>query len=101
MEEPESQRASEHLAFEGQMVAGFHPSMASVLGDIAAIELSKFYGGWMRQRLAGTLLEVNLLNSRMTPHKILKVPRCRVCSPLNTRAPVNLNKAVFLPINET
>jgi bacteriocin biosynthesis cyclodehydratase domain-containing protein len=100
MEDPDSQRAAEHAAFEGQVVAGFHPSMASILGDIAAIELSKFYGGWLQQRVVGSLIEVNLLDSRMTPHKVLKVPRCRVCSPLNAHAPVNLNKAVFYPLNE-
>jgi bacteriocin biosynthesis cyclodehydratase domain-containing protein len=100
MDDPESQRAAEHAAFEGQAVAAFHPSMASVLGDIAAIELSKFYGGWMPQRLTGNLIEVNLLSTQMKTRKVLKVPRCRVCSSLNRHALVNIDKAVFLPINE-
>ena len=87
LEEASARRAAEHAAFEGQGIVGCHPAMASVLGDIAAIELTKFYGIRMPIWQVGTLIEVNLLAGRMTPRKVLKVPRCAVCGTLNRAAP--------------
>lgn len=83
-------------AHEGQSVVGFHPSMASILGDLAVFELTKFFSGVLPGRKVGTVLEVNLLSTRMTPRKVLKVPRCSVCSPLITRTPTNPSKAYSL-----
>jgi bacteriocin biosynthesis cyclodehydratase domain-containing protein len=97
--DPEIQRATEYRAFEGQFVNGFHPSMASVLGDIAAIELTKFYGRVPRWRV-GTLVEVNLLIPSIVTRKVLRIPRCSVCSPLNKHSPASPNRAVYLPSNE-
>jgi molybdopterin-synthase adenylyltransferase len=97
MEDPHTRRAAEAVAFEGQAVTGFHPSMASVLGDIAAIELTKFYGRWMPSRMASTLIEVNLLIPQLAARKVLKIPRCATCSPLNTRSAASPNKSVFIP----
>lgn len=61
-------------------VVGAHPSMAPILGHLASVELFK-----ARMLLPGTrfgqILEVNLMSSRVTPRKILKVPRCKECSP--------------------
>ena len=92
MTEASSRRAPESTAFEGQAVAGFHPSMASILGDIAAIELHKLYEGWMLPQVIGTSIEVNLLAMHLITHKILKVPRCSVCSTLNIHAMISLDK---------
>lgn len=85
----DSSKFIDEASFEGQTVVGFHPSMASILGDIAAVELTKFYGGRLPGWNVGTLIEVNLLSSRMTPRKVLKVPRCHVCSPLLVKASMN------------
>lgn len=100
LNDPEARRAAEAVAFEGQAVTGFHPSMASILGDIAALELSKLYGGWLSTRMVGALIEVNLIATEMTLHKVLKVPRCTVCSALNTRASTRLDRDTFFPGNE-
>jgi len=97
LENPDLARAAESAAFEGQVVAGFHPSMASILGNIAALELSRFYGGWMSPRIIGSLIEVNLLDLQVNVRKVLKVPRCRVCSPLNVRSSVSSDRDVFMP----
>jgi bacteriocin biosynthesis cyclodehydratase domain-containing protein len=75
-------------AFESQPFIGFHPSMASVLGDISAFELTRFYGGVLPRQKTGVLIEVNLLPSYMTTRKVLKLPRCLICSSLNRNAPV-------------
>jgi molybdopterin-synthase adenylyltransferase len=78
--------ASEMNAFAGQHVAGFHPSMASVLGDIAAIELTKFYSRGLPLWKVGAVMEVNLLAGCIDSRKVLRVPRCRACSNLMRRS---------------
>jgi bacteriocin biosynthesis cyclodehydratase domain-containing protein len=83
----------EESAFEGQGAIGFHPSMASILGDIAALELTKFYSEVLPRPKIGTLIEVNLLETGLTSRKVLKAPRCPACSPLLARSSVSPDKA--------
>jgi bacteriocin biosynthesis cyclodehydratase domain-containing protein len=92
---PQTKRASEAAAFEGQNVVGIHPSMASVLGDVAAIELTRFYSRALPFARPGVLVEVNLLATRMQARKILKLPRCPVCSPLMQRSQTASTKGYF------
>jgi bacteriocin biosynthesis cyclodehydratase domain-containing protein len=94
--EPEIQRAAEPHSFTLQAVTGFHPSMASVLGDLAAMELSRFYGGWAPPRAVGTLIEVNLVAPELTARSVLKVPRCRVCSEQTQRTGSSPYRSVFM-----
>jgi bacteriocin biosynthesis cyclodehydratase domain-containing protein len=94
MNHPNIERTPENSAFEGQAVIGFHPCMASILGDLAALELVKVYAGALPSRNIGTLIEVNLLATKLTTRKILKVPRCLICSPLNDHSPAD-------PYNQT
>lgn len=96
--EPELRRAASVPAAvtQRQMLTGFLPPMASVLGDIAAVELAKFYGAAVPFR-AGTLFEVNLLLPEMFRRRVLKIPRCRVCSPLTTKPTINLEQASGTP----
>jgi bacteriocin biosynthesis cyclodehydratase domain-containing protein len=100
MDDPDSQRAAEYVAYEGQVVNAFHPSMASILGDIASMELLKLYGQLMRSRIVGRLLEVNLVVPELTERRVLKLPRCTVCGTGNSRSPVSQDKAAFLPGHE-
>ena len=81
----QSRRLTEDAAFEGQGAIGFHPSMASIIGNIAAFELIKFYSDVLPFSKVGTLIEVNLLATEMKARKVLKIPRCPTCSPLRTR----------------
>lgn len=96
LEDSENLRASEEFGFEGQRVHGFHPSMATILGDIAALELTKFYSHILPMGRAGMVIQVNLLISQMTTRRVLKIPRCSVCSPLNTFPPINPKKDGFM-----
>jgi len=89
-------RSIEEAAHEGQSVVGFHPSMASILGDLAAFELTKFFSGVLHGWNVGTILEINLLATRMTSRKVLKVPKCPACSPLITRPPINPSRTFSL-----
>jgi bacteriocin biosynthesis cyclodehydratase domain-containing protein len=84
MEDPVTARAPESKAFEGQFANGFHPSMAGVLGDVAALELTKFYSGVLPLSRAGALIEVNLMVPSLVTRRVLKIPRCTVCSKMKT-----------------
>lgn len=86
--DPQLRRATESKAFEGQAIIGFLPSMASILGDIAAVELIKFYSGILPGQNVGALIEVNLLATFLTVRRILKNPRCAACSQLMIRSPL-------------
>jgi hypothetical protein len=69
--------------------------MASIVADIAAFEVVKFYGGVLQPQ-AGALVEVNLLANKMTARKVLKIPRCPACSLLNTRPPITPKQNAFV-----
>jgi molybdopterin-synthase adenylyltransferase len=85
-------RATEIFAFEGQLIAAYHPSMATALGDVAAVELTKHYAyGWTSAAI-GNAIEVNLLAATMRPRPILKAPNCPVCSPLRFGTRVELTR---------
>lgn len=97
--DPQSKRATEETAFQAQPFIGFHPSMGSILGDIAAFELVKLYSRILPKWNVGTLIEVNLLATCMTDRKVLKAPRCQTCSPMKTHASVQAARRT-LPISK-
>jgi bacteriocin biosynthesis cyclodehydratase domain-containing protein len=76
-------------------IVGYHPAMASMLGSIAAFELTKFYGVRLPLSAVGRLIEVNLLTMEMQSRKVLRVPRCPACSSLHLHAPMSLSKNTF------
>jgi molybdopterin-synthase adenylyltransferase len=85
-------RAIELVAFQGQSIAAHHPSMASALADVAALELTKHYGyGWPSAAI-GKTIEVNLMAATMQTRPILKAPGCPVCSSLNARGAVRIGR---------
>ncbi|MEX5218032.1 MAG: TOMM precursor leader peptide-binding protein [Nitrospira sp.] len=84
-------RTIERSAFEAQQPA-YHPLMASIVGQIAAFELTKIYSDMIPVRHVGTLIEVNLLGTRMTMRKVLKIPRCIVCSSLQKQPSISIYK---------
>lgn len=95
LRDPGAQRAAEAAAFAGQRVSGFHPAMASVLGNVAAFELSKFFTLGPSLSKVGHLIEVNLLAGEMTTRKVLRVPRCPVCSNLQPNPEPALTRTVL------
>ena len=105
MDSNDPQPALRHLidgaAQERKSIAGAHPAMAEMLGTVGAMELIKFYNripGWQ----TGQTVEVNLLTSRMTPRRVLKLPRCPVCSAFARRSSVDVNirAPVSAPVEE-
>lgn len=100
MDAPEIERIPETGAPERQAVTGFHPAMANVLGEIAAMELCKIYGGglpWHPNRI----IEVNLMAPAITPRRVLKLPLCPVCSPAVKTSSMYIEKESFVPGHET
>jgi thiazole/oxazole-forming peptide maturase SagC family component len=97
MHDEKPRPVTEAMAFEGQGVIGFHPSMASIVGNIAAFELIKFYSEALPFLKVGTLIEVNLLATELKTRKVLKIPRCPTCSPLKSRPSVTPYKPNFAP----
>lgn len=93
--DPETLRLTETTAGDRQPVIGFHPSMASILGDIAAVELTRLYSEMMPWE-GGRHIEVRMLVPETITRRLLKVPRCRVCSPLNRRSAVSVTKLMLL-----
>lgn len=97
MKDYQSRRLIEGVAFAGQGAVGFHPSMASIIGNIAAFELIKLYSEALPFPKVGTSIEVNLLTTEVKSRKVLKIPRCPTCSPLKTRPSLTPYKPNFAP----
>lgn len=95
-EAPELERAAESSAADRQAVTGFHPAMTKVLGELAAMELSKVYGVGLPWR-SGRLIEVNLLGPDISSRRVLKLPRCPVCSPTLKSSAVYIDRESFVP----
>jgi thiazole/oxazole-forming peptide maturase SagC family component len=91
-------RSVESAFIHDQAVGGFHPSMASILGDVAAMELTKAFGLGGGLTHVGTVIEVNLLGSEMKPRRVLKLPRCPVCSRLNRAPSTSVTRAMLAPV---
>jgi thiazole/oxazole-forming peptide maturase SagC family component len=96
MEEPEIANSWENIAPDGNRIVGYHPAMASILAEIAVMELVKFYGGFSGPMLnVGKLIKLNMLSTQLHTHNVLKVPRCRVCSTMNKRSSTSLSNLLF------
>ncbi len=80
----------ERHAFDGQQVAAYHRSMLEVLASVAQFDLVKFKTNIQWE--IGTLCEISLLSGSMSRRKLLKAPRCPVCSGLRTHALTNIHK---------
>lgn len=65
--------------------AGFLPPMASMTGDVAALELVRYFGLGPPLWRVGSVVEVNLLGRDVTARKVLRLPRCPVCTALEKR----------------
>lgn len=83
-------RLMEKHAFDGQHVAAYHRSMLQVLANVAQFDLVKFKSDIQWE--IGTLCEINLLSGVMSRRKLLKAPRCPVCSALRTHPQTNIHK---------
>ncbi len=86
----EERRQTEKYAFAGQKVVAYHQSMLKVLAAVAQFDLIKFKSNIQWE--VGTLCEMDLLGGSMTRRKLLKAPRCPICSGLHDVPLVNVYK---------
>ena len=87
---------TEAMAFNGQIAVGFFPSMASILGDMAALELTKFYSKALPAPEGNNLIEVDMMANQLLTRKVLKIPRCPVCSNMNIHSAQSIEKVSLL-----
>lgn len=98
VDDPTAHRAAEQTATEGQRFAAFHPSAVTVLAELAGVELSKWFGGGQPPtRQVGTLVEVNVAEPYVVVRRVLRVPRCPVCSPSNVHSAGAVSDSAFDP----
>jgi bacteriocin biosynthesis cyclodehydratase domain-containing protein len=100
MNQPDIERATEPVAYFGQGVDAWLPPMASMLGELAALELVRFCSGVIAGTRTGVMTEVDMLRPELSTRRLLKVPRCRVCGPLTRRATTTGERNVFVPGND-
>jgi thiazole/oxazole-forming peptide maturase SagC family component len=100
MPDHDIRRSIELSAYEGQEVIGFHPSMASILGDMAVMELTKLFAKILNTWNVGHLIEVNMLKTEIKSRRILKVPRCPVCGEMNRLPRISVQQSTFTPTHE-
>jgi len=73
-------RAQMANSVEARPGTGLLPCMASVLGEVAAIEVVKCLSGFAPADAIGRSIELNLVSFRSSVRRVLKVPRCPACS---------------------
>lgn len=100
MNQPGIERATEPVAYFGQGVDAWLPPMASMLGELAALELVRFGSGVVAGGRTGVMTEVDMLRPELSTRRLLKVPRCRVCGPLTRRSTTTGERNVFVPGND-
>jgi molybdopterin-synthase adenylyltransferase len=81
MQRPDATRLADGAAFQGQLVDGLAPTMAGFVGRAGAFELFRFFGGALPPWRPDRVIEIDLVQSTMTPRRFLRVPRCPVCTP--------------------
>lgn len=91
--DPHVRLAIEAAAAGGRGPAGFVPPMTALLGDLAAMELLKFFGLGPPLWQVGTVIEVNLMLPDVTARRVLKLPRCPICTPVAERPSLSIARA--------
>jgi bacteriocin biosynthesis cyclodehydratase domain-containing protein len=78
-------------------LAGVHPLILATVANVAAFEITRFFSPIPRKKV-GSVIEINLLDSSMTSRKVLKVPRCPVCSSsVNRPSTAAFENPLYLP----
>ncbi len=92
LENSDLRRTAEQWLPLGREIIGHHPAMYSVVANLAAFELTRFFSRSLPGTPPGTLIEVNLLTMAIKTRKILKLPRCTGCSSMMTTPSMSLYK---------
>lgn len=93
---PSDRRLMEEILARGQDVSGTHPALIAMAAPLAAFELLRFAADLLPRRV-GKLIELNLMGSSMVASRVLKAPRCPVCSPMKHAGKLALEKVALNP----
>lgn len=85
------ERFAENFSNDGQEVAANHPSLINVAAEITAFEIIRAFGN-LKPNYHPSLIEVDLLNGRMLNKRVLKIPRCKICSNFNRTTAIKTMK---------
>lgn len=96
LQDATSRALTENAGVHAQEVIGFLPPMANALANFAAMEVLKLLSRVLPNRHIGQIIEVNLLGTRLTTRKVVKLPHCPVCSSHTVRPSTSLNREFFL-----
>lgn len=77
--------------------AGLVPPMAGVLGEIAAMEAAKHVGRFTFNDSVARVIEINLVSFAAAVRRVLKIPRCPVCSEMMRQPTRSLRVGPQLP----
>lgn len=77
--------------------AGFLPPMTGVLGEIAAMEAAKHIGRFTYNDTVARVIEINLVSFAAAVRRVLKIPRCPVCSEMMRQPTRSLTVGPQLP----
>lgn len=91
-----TRRACEDTDPDTQPLVAIHPAMLAATAATACFELTRLLTGVPQWRV-GKLIEVNLLATETTCRRVLKVPRCSVCSPLLAHSRTELERYTQQP----
>jgi bacteriocin biosynthesis cyclodehydratase domain-containing protein len=91
-----------HMSSLGPHCAGVGllPPMASILGEIGAMEMTKFIAGFPPPDTVGRIIEINLVSWASTVRRVLKIPRCPDCSEMMKKATRAITLGALIPYSE-
>jgi thiazole/oxazole-forming peptide maturase SagC family component len=91
MKAPAVRRLTEYVATDRAPVIGYHRAMIAAVGSIAAFEVIKAYTVPRSATIVGRVLLFNMLSGQFEYARILKIPRCAVCSSSQMIAPTSIS----------
>jgi bacteriocin biosynthesis cyclodehydratase domain-containing protein len=77
---------------EARQSTGLLPPMAGVVGEVAAMEISKCIGEFAPSDSVGRMIEINLVSFQSSVRRVLKIPRCPDCSDVMKRGGMALTR---------
>jgi hypothetical protein len=90
------EREKEEHLLRGESIAAIHPSMINVVAETTVYELCHFIGGLPEPR-PGRQIRIDMARGVTEQKKVLKIPRCPVCSSMVTTGAIQLEKSSPMP----
>ena len=96
-DDPANFRAIDYIAPDSAYVRARHPSMGAVAAHLACIQITKFLLRAQHDEQMAAMLRMDFRDMTIRSHRILRIPRCPVCSAGNERPARSILKSPFVP----